>query len=75
MQLQEYFDQLAPTWGKDLTQERQECLSNIAKDLYIIPSYYVLDIGSGTGVLLPILMTGPGSKGKILALDLQHSCW
>ena len=71
MQLQEYFNQLAPTWDKELTQERQECLSNIVKELGIKPGYYVLDIGSGTGVLLPFLMAEMGDKGKILALDFS----
>ena len=71
MQLQEYFDQLAPTWDKELTQERQECLSNIVKELGIKPGYCVLDIGSGTGVLLPFLMAYLGDEGKIIALDFS----
>jgi len=71
MQLQEYFDQLAPTWDKELTQERRECLSNIVKELGIKPGYYVLDIGSGTGVLLPFLIAELGDEGKILALDFS----
>ena len=71
MQLQEYFDQLAPTWDKELTQERRECLSNIVKELGIKPGYYVLDIGSGTGVLLPFLMAELRDEGKIVALDFS----
>jgi ubiquinone/menaquinone biosynthesis C-methylase UbiE len=71
MQLQEYFDQLAPTWDKELTQERRECLSNIVKELGIKPGYCVLDIGSGTGVLLPFLMAELRDEGKIVALDFS----
>ena len=71
MQLQEYFDQLAPTWDKELTPERLKCLGNIIKELGIKPGYYVLDIGSGTGVLLPFLIAELGDKGKILALDFS----
>jgi len=71
MQLQEYFDQLAPTWDKELTPERLMCLGNIVKELGIKPGYYVLDIGSGTGVLLPFLITELGDKGKIVALDFS----
>lgn len=71
MQLQEYFDQLAPTWDKELTSERLECLGNIVKELSIEPGYYVLDIGSGTGVLLPFLITEMGDDGKIVALDIS----
>jgi ubiquinone/menaquinone biosynthesis C-methylase UbiE len=71
MQLQEYFDQLAPTWDKELTGERLNCLSNIVKELGIEPGYYVLDIGSGTGVLLPFLIAELGEEGKIVALDFS----
>jgi ubiquinone/menaquinone biosynthesis C-methylase UbiE len=71
MQLQEYFDQLAPTWDKELTRERVKCLGNIVKELGIKPGYYVLDIGSGTGVLLPFLIAELGDEGKIVALDFS----
>jgi len=71
MQLQEYFDQLAPTWDKELTPERLQCLGNIVKKLGIRPGYCVLDIGSGTGVLLPFLVAELNDKGKIIALDLS----
>jgi len=71
MQLQEYFDQLAPTWDKELTRERLKCLGNIVKELGIKPGYYVLDIGSGTGVLLPSLIAELDSQGKIVALDFS----
>ena len=71
MQLQEYFDQLAPTWDKELSRERLKCLGSIVKELGIKPGYYVLDIGSGTGVLLPFLIAEVGDEGKIVALDFS----
>jgi ubiquinone/menaquinone biosynthesis C-methylase UbiE len=71
MQLQEYFDQLAPTWDQELTGERLKCLSNIVKELSIESGDYVLDIGSGTGVLLPFLVAELGDEGKIVALDFS----
>ena len=71
MQLQEYFDQLAPTWDKELTRERLNCLGNIVRELGIKPGYYVLDIGSGTGALLPFLIAELGDEGKIVALDFS----
>ncbi len=69
MQLQQYFDQLAPTWDKELTEERLQRLGNIVKELGIKPEYHVLDIGSGTGVLLPFLIAELGDEGKIVAMD------
>jgi len=71
MQLQEYFDQLAPTWDEELTRERLNCLGNIVKELGIKPGYCVLDIGSGTGVLLPFLIAELSEEGKIVALDFS----
>lgn len=71
MQLQEYFDQMAPTWNKELTRERLNCLDNIVKELDIEPGNYVLDIGCGTGVLLPLLIEALGDEGKIIALDFS----
>jgi ubiquinone/menaquinone biosynthesis C-methylase UbiE len=72
MQLQEYFDQLAPTWDQELTtREKLKSLSNIVKELGIKPGYYVLDIGSGTGILLPFLIAELGDEGKIVALDFS----
>jgi ubiquinone/menaquinone biosynthesis C-methylase UbiE len=71
MQLQEYFDQLAPTWDEELTPEKLKRLGNIIKELGIKPGYYVLDIGSGTGVLLPFLIAEVGDEGKIIALDFS----
>jgi ubiquinone/menaquinone biosynthesis C-methylase UbiE len=71
MQLQGYFDQLAPTWDKEITPERLKCLGKIVKQLGIKPEYYVLDIGSGTGVLLPFLITELSGEGRIIALDFS----
>ena len=71
MQLHEYFDQLAPTWDQELTGERLNCLGNIVKELGIESGNYVLDIGSGTGVLLPFLVAELGDEGKIVALDFS----
>jgi ubiquinone/menaquinone biosynthesis C-methylase UbiE len=71
MQLQEYFDQLAPTWDEKLTPEKLKRLGNIIKELGIKPRYYVLDVGSGTGALLPFLIAELGDEGKIVALDFS----
>jgi ubiquinone/menaquinone biosynthesis C-methylase UbiE len=71
MQLQKYFDQLAPTWDKELTEERLNYLGDIVKELGIKPGYHVLDIGSGTGVLLHFLVAEMGGEGKIVALDFS----
>lgn len=71
VQLQEYFDQLAPRWDNELTPERLQCLGTIIQGLGIKPGDQVLDIGSGTGVLLPLLVAELGSGGRTIALDIS----
>jgi len=71
MQLQGFFDQLAPNWDREVTEERLECLSNIVKELDIKPGSHLLDIGSGTGILLPFLIQATDHTGKIIALDFS----
>jgi ubiquinone/menaquinone biosynthesis C-methylase UbiE len=71
MQLQEYFDELAPTWDKELTPERLKCLAKIIKELGIKPGDHVVDIGSGTGVLVPLLTAKLGTEGMVVALDVS----
>ena len=71
MQLQEYFDQLAPTWDKELTPDRLKCLREIVQELGVKPGDHVLDIGSGTGVLVPFLIAELGTEGKIVAVDFS----
>jgi ubiquinone/menaquinone biosynthesis C-methylase UbiE len=71
MQLQKYFDQLAPTWDKELTPDRLKCLGKIIEELGIKPGNHVLDIGSGTGVLIPFLIARLGTEGKVIALDFS----
>ena len=71
MRLQEYFDQLALTWDKELAPERLKSLGKIVKELGIKPGNHVLDIGSGTGVLVPFLVAELGGEGKIVALDFS----
>lgn len=70
-ELHEYFDQLAPTWDRELTQDRLQRLGEIVKELGIKPGYCVLDIGSGTGVLLPLLISELNHQGNIVALDFS----
>jgi ubiquinone/menaquinone biosynthesis C-methylase UbiE len=72
IQLQEFFDQLAPNWDREVTEERLECLSNIVRELDIEPGSCLLDIGSGTGIILPLLVQATTHTGKVLALDLSQ---
>jgi ubiquinone/menaquinone biosynthesis C-methylase UbiE len=71
MQVQEYFDQLAPTWDKEIAPERLRCLGEIIEGLGIKPGDNVLDIGSGTGVLVPFIVADMANEGSVIALDFS----
>ena len=71
MQLQEYFDELAPTWDELVTEETMDRIAGIVRQLDIGPGCSVLDVGSGTGVLLSFLIAEMGGQGRIIAMDIS----
>ena len=71
MQLQKYFDELAPTWDELITEETKGRIGSIISQLEIRPRYRVLDVGSGTGVLLPFLSACMNDEGVIVAMDIS----
>jgi ubiquinone/menaquinone biosynthesis C-methylase UbiE len=68
---QHYFDLLASTWDKGMAAEVLSGLGNIVEEVGIVPGSRVVDLGSGTGVLLPFLISQLGNEGKIIALDFS----
>ena len=68
----EYFNQKAPQWDSMLTEEVYNRLKRIISSLKIKPGSVVLDVGTGTGVLLPFLLEAAGPGGKIVALDIAE---
>lgn len=68
----EYFDQLALVWD-EVSGTDIERIVQIISHAQIEPGNKVLDIGTGTGILLPFLNQMVGHKGKIYALDLSEN--
>lgn len=66
-----FFDQLADIWDENEVLSTPEKVREILGYMNIKPGQSVLDLGTGTGVLLPILAKLVGEKGEITAVDFS----
>jgi ubiquinone/menaquinone biosynthesis C-methylase UbiE len=71
MELREYFDEVAPTWDDLVTDETRGRIAGIIDRLGIRPRCRVLDVGSGTGILLPFVAASMQDEGTIVAIDIS----
>lgn len=65
----EFFDKLAPTWDDNEILSTPEKVREILNMINLKEGYEVLDLGTGTGVLLPFIAEKIGESGKITAVD------
>ncbi|MBD5204390.1 MAG: class I SAM-dependent methyltransferase [Bacteroidales bacterium] len=68
----EFFDHLAPNWDADEVRSTPARVNAILDLLLIRPGMSILDLGTGTGVLIPYLTERIGADGKIVAIDLSE---
>lgn len=65
-----FFENYAGTWDRDRKENREKL--QLLMDLAAIPrGAYVMDIGCGTGVLLPYLRRAVGDAGMVEGLDFS----
>lgn len=70
MDHRQYFDQHAEKW--DTYQKPDESkLRRVVSSASIEVGNRVLDVGTGTGILLPLLVKSLGRTGSIVALDIS----
>ncbi len=70
--LRAYFNERAATWDKSAAGKDTTRLERMAKRLDIKPGSIVLDVGTGTGLLIPFLLPEIGRGGRIVALDFAE---
>ncbi len=70
--LRAYFNEKAAIWDENISEKDSTKLEVMAARLNIKPGSMVLDVGTGTGVFLPYLLSNIGNKGKIVALDFAE---
>lgn len=67
----EFFDERASEWD-EMTLHELEKLEYIVELLSLKPGQIVLDVGSGTGVMIPYLRHYIRDTGKIVAVDFSE---
>jgi len=67
-----YFNQRAAVWDETVSEKDVTKLERMVQRLSIEPGSTVLDVGSGTGVFLPFLLSRAGKRGRLIALDFAE---
>lgn len=67
----EWFNEKATIWDTIATDNTRSLLKGIIQGLKITGGSSVLDVATGTGILIPWLMEAVGPEGRIVALDFS----
>lgn len=68
----DYFNERAAVWDETVAEKDTSKLERMAQRLDIKAGTAVLDVGTGTGVFLPFLLSRVGNRGCIVALDFAE---
>lgn len=69
----DFFDRHAFSWDKDLGGEaRTHKAEEVVRWFRLTQNDSVLDVGTGTGILLPFIREAIGAKGRLIAIDFSY---
>ncbi len=73
MNKKEYFDQIAEKWdNRPNTEKEKSFAEKLVKSLKIKEGQKILDVGTGTGILIPQISKLIGSTGYMKAVDFSE---
>ena len=67
----DFFDALAPHWDDNEINSTPERVKSILSKLPLDQGQNILDLGTGTGILIPYLSQIVGYNGKVVGIDLS----
>jgi ubiquinone/menaquinone biosynthesis C-methylase UbiE len=67
-----YFNRKAAIWDETIAEKDATKLEEMARRLAIKPGSRVLDVGTGTGVFVPFILSRIGQNGRLVCLDLSR---
>lgn len=67
-----FFDKLAADWDSREVRSTPARVSEILASLRLAEGMRILDLGTGTGVLLPFLSRMVGADGRVVAVDISE---
>jgi ubiquinone/menaquinone biosynthesis C-methylase UbiE len=70
--IKKYFNAKAARWDETVAEKDTDKLEGMARRLKIESGSTVLDVGTGTGVFVPFLLSRIGQSGKLVCLDFAE---
>lgn len=71
MDRREFFDRSAADWDQHRPEDLLPRLTRVVAEAQFRAGDYVLDVGTGTGVLVPLIAAAVGPEGRVLAFDIS----